>query len=289
MRRLHRTLMVSLAMLWLLWLAACAPPEVIPTTSRQQPLGGKLTVAAVQYDTDSYASVDASCSAAAMPDACAVQKLVAQAQAKGAMLVVTPEYGLGQKYYEPVPKLGEIPATSSSWSDGTLIKSFSAQAAKLSIYLLIDLQTKDSSSGAKHNTLVAFGPGGKVVGVHHKFELFASEATSLTPGKQVMVFDSPLGKVGLLICADMYGDLRLQDRLTRTLKARVVAVSSLWSAPGGQLWQANFAKNWGVYVVGSNTTGGPGKGGGIYGPDGKALAQHTGSAAAVVTAQIPTP
>ena len=268
--------------------AGCAPP-VDQVQGASQALAGNKKVAAVQYASGGYAAVDATCASSTMPDACAVGKLVAQAQAKGAVLVVAPEYGLGQKYYEPVPKLGENPGTSSSWTDDALIKIFSEQAAKLSIHLLIDLQTSEGTGQAKHNTLVAFGPSGKVVGVHHKFELFDSEAKNLTPGKDVSVFDSPVGKVGLLICADMYGDLRMHHKLTQTLKARVVAVSSLWTAPAGHRWQQNFAKNWGVYVVGSNTTSGAGRGGGVYGPDGKALAEHLTSGAAVIMAEIPVP
>ncbi len=271
----------------LLLAAGCAPQTDLSDTAA--PLTDKVKVAAVQYDSGDHAAVDGTCAASALPDACAVGKLAAQAKAKGAMLVVTPEYGLGQKYYEPVPKLGENPGTATTWSDGTLIKTFSKQAAALGVYIVIDLQTSRGTGKAKHNTLVAFSPKGAVVGVHHKFELFASEAKSLTPGKEVSVFDTPAGKVGLLICADIYGDLRLHHKLTKTLKARVVAVSSLWTAAGGQRWQQSFAKNWGVYVVGSNTTGGAGKGGGIYDPSGKALAEHTGGSPAVVVAQIPAP
>ncbi len=277
---------VASMVLFMMLCAGCAPPAE-PVAGAGSALSGGKKVAAVQYASGGHAAVDSTCAAAAMPDACAVGKLVAQAQAAGAVLVVTPEYGLGQKYYEPVPTVGETPATSSSWSEGTLIKTFSEQAAKLSIHLLIDLQTSEGSGKAKYNTLVAFDPKGKVVGVHHKFELFSSEGKSLTPGKDVMVFDSPVGKVGLLICADLYGDLRLQAKLTRTLKARVVAVSSLWTAPGGHRWQQNFAKNWGVYVVGSNTVSGAGKGGGVYSPEGKALAEHLTSSPGVVLAQIP--
>jgi len=272
----------------LLLAAGCTPPAEEVGVAGQALAGGKK-VAAVQYASGGHAAVDSTCASSSLPDACAVGKLVAQAQSKGAVLVVTPEYGLGQKYYEPVPNLGENPGTGSSWSDDTLIKGFSKQAAKLAIHLVIDLQTTEGTGKPKHNTLVAFGPAGKVVGLHHKFELFDSESKNLTPGKGVMVFDSPVGKVGLLICADMYGDLRLHDKLTRTLKARVVAVSSLWTAPAGHLWQANFAKNWGVYVVGSNTVSGAGKGGGVYGPDGKALAEHLTSGPAVVVAEIPAP
>jgi len=263
---------------------ACAPPATPGEAKRS--LTGSLKVAAVQYDTGDHAQVHGSCAATDSPDACAVGKLVAQAAAGGAVLVVTPEYGLGQKYLEPVPKVGANPGTDGSWTSGPLIKAFSQQAASLKIHLVINLQTS-AGGGVKHNTLVAFDKAGKVAAVHHKFELFSSERKSLTPGKDVTVFDSPVGKVGLLICADLYGDLRLQKKLTETLKARVVAVSSLWTAQGGWRWQQNFARNWGVHVVGSNTTGGAGRGGGVFDPAGKVLAKHTDAKPGITMASVP--
>jgi predicted amidohydrolase len=243
-----------------------------------------LKVGAVQYGGGPGA-VDPGCST----DTCAIQKLVAEAAAQGALLVVAPEYGLDQKYLEPAPKIGDQPAKGGT--AGALTKLFAKQAEELKVHIVIDLQTSVGTGSAlkKHNSQLAFGPDGSVVGVHHKFELFASEAASLTPGVDVSVFDTPLGKVGLLICADVYGDLRLHDKLARELGARVVAVSSLWTAPGAAQWQLHFAKNWGVYVVSSNTTDGVGRGGGVFGPDGKPLVLYEKAAAAVTVAAIPAP
>lgn len=250
-----------------------------------------LKVAGIQYSEGRYAEVDPTCSGAKHPDVCAVQKLVEQAAGLGAKLIVTPEYGLGQQYLEPTPELGEVPADSSSWDDDDFIKMFSKQAKQLGVYVAIDLQTYTGQQPGlkKHNSLVAFGPGGKVLARHHKFELFDSEAKSLTPGTDVTTFETPLGKVGLLICADLYGDLRLHDRLTRTLGARVVLVSSFWTAPAGLRWQQSFAKNWGVYVVGSNVVDGAGHGAGVFGPNGEELAVWDQTSPKALVAEVPQP
>jgi len=266
---------------------ACADPgAALPAPAVGRPLATDVKVAAVQYGTGSHGLVDTDCASAVLPDACAVAKLVEQAAKAGAKLVVTPEYGLGQKYLEPVPVVGKNPGTDASWSGGSLIKSFSQRAALLKIHLVVNLQT-NGGGGARYNSQVAFSPSGAVAAIHHKFELFASERKSLTPGKELNVFSSPVGKVGLLICADLYGDLRKHRQLTGPLGARVVAVSSLWTADGGWRWQQNFARNWGVYVVGSNTTGGAGRGGGIFDPTGRVLAKHTDGKPAVTLANIP--
>ena len=232
-----------------------------------------------------------SCATEKNKDLCAIQELISQAHAAGALLVVTSEYGLGQSYYEPVPVLGVNPATDSNWGDDLFIKILSKQAAALKIYLVINLQTVISVTGGKkyHNSQVAFGPDGTVVGVHHKFELFASEAKDLTPGQDVSVFDTPLGKVGMLTCADLYGDLRLHDKLTRTLGAKVIAVSSLWTANGSVNWPRNYAKNWGVHVLFSNTTNGTGRGGGIFDPKGEALDLRQDMTPGITYASITVP
>jgi len=255
-------------------LAACG----VDLDTRGQPLSA-LKVAALQYDSYQFDEIG-SCG----DTQCAVKALIAQAASAGAVLVVAPELGLDGS--EPDPAIGSLPATSSLPADAN-IKVFSQQALELQLQIVIHLKTYDEQH--HYTTQVAFGPDGRIVGKHHKFELYGGEAAQYKPGTDVMVFDSPLGKIGLLICADIYGDLRLHAKLVEQLGARVIAFSSFWTVGGGHHWQANFAKNWGVYVVGSNTTYGSGRGGGIFDPQGSALAVHTEAAPALTIAEIPAP
>jgi len=242
-------------------------------------------VAAIQYGGQA-SKVSPSCTT----DVCAIKALVSQAKSQGAILVVAPEHGISQGPDEVDPGVGDDPPSSAQWGSGTLIKTFSQQAKQEQIYLVIHLDTYKSTPAGKkvHSTQVAFGPDGKVVGKHHKFELYGGEASYYTPGTDVMVFDSPLGKVGMLICADIYGDLELHAKMAHGLGARVVAFSSLWTVGGAPNWQASFAKNWGVYFVGSNITGSSG-GGGIFDPQGTALDKKVGSSPSLAIATIPAP
>jgi predicted amidohydrolase len=282
-----KTMMMGGAALTLL-LAACAAEPGLPLGSIDRPLSA-IKVAAVQYGEGDYAQVDTTCGAQKAPDFCAVQAMITQAQAKGATLVVTPENELGQLYYEPDPELGQIPAQEPGLADDSMIKKLSKQAQQLKIYLVVHLATiKGSGSGAKkYSTQVAFDPSGKIVGKHHKFELYSGEKKTYTPGTDVSAFTSPAGKVGLLICADIYGDPRLSDKLTRTLGARLLAFSTWWTVSDATRWQANFARNWGVYVVAANTTYGAGRGGGVFGPDGKAIDLKNSGKPELAMASIP--
>jgi len=248
-------------------------------------------VAAIQYGTGQAALVKSSCSNAVNPDLCAVMELIKQAQAAGAAFVVTSEYGLGQTYYEPLPAKGDNPGTSAAWPQDAFITILSKQADTLNLYLVINVLTQSGANPnvSYHNTEIAFDPTGKVVAVHNKFNLFGGETQSLTAGNDVVTFDTPLGKLGLLICADIYGSSTLLSKLANTLKARVVLVSSYWTVSNSVSWYKSYAKKWAMYTVVSNTTHSPGQGGGVYDPSGAALAQKIQTSPTIVYASIPTP
>lgn len=126
-----------------------------------------------------------------------------------------------------------------------------------------------------------------VLAVHHKFNLFGDESKTLTAGKDVTVFASPLGKVGLLICADIYGSSTLRTKQVTTLGARVVFVSSYWTVSGSTSWYKSYVSRNKVYTVVANTTHAPGYGGGIYDPTGKALVEKVQPAPSVLIADVP--
>jgi predicted amidohydrolase len=273
------------AVLVVAMLVGCAKDA--PPIGRSAAAATMLTVASAQYGSGQAGAVKASCASDVAPDVCALKELVTQAKAQGALLVVVPEISIDQKYYEPQPSVGDDPCTMSAYG-GSAIKIFAEQAKQLQIFIVIHVITEDASK-LHYSTQVALGPDGKIVGKHHKFELYGSEASSYTPGTDVMVFGTPLGKVGLLICADIYGDLALHSKIADTLGARVIALSSYWTALGAANFQAAFARNWGVYVVGSNTTTGSGVGGGVFDPTGKPLVKWEKTVPTVTVAQIPAP
>ena len=250
-------------------------------------------VAAVQYGSGYASSIAPGCASNAKPNACALKAMTTAAVKAGAKFVVLPEYGLGkdQKYYEPAPTVGSNPGTSSAWPGTLLIKQFSQTARQHAIYLVFNIATY---AGTKpnynyYNTNIAFDPKGKVVARHFKFNLFGNETKSLTAGNNVTVFDTPLGKMGLLICADIYGSAALRGKLANQLKARVVAISSYWTVSGAVNWYTKYTGSWGVYTIVSNTTHSPGMGGGIYNPAGQPMAQKIQQQPSIVYATIPTP
>ena len=269
------------------------PDQKPPTPDQGRPPPQQYKVAAIQYGTGNASLVKASCAKDPTPNVCALKVLVTQAAAAGALLVLLPEYGFGwdQQLYEPVPTVGDNPATNTAWPQTLLITAFAKLAKQHKLYLVIHLTTVigPSPGYSYYNTQVAFGPTGKVLAVHHKFNLWDDEPKTFTPGKQVSVFATPLGQVGLLICADIDVPSPLHTRLVTTLKARVIAFSAHWLTKVATAYQAAFAKTHGVYFVAANTVKAPGQGGGVFAPGGTALASTNSTVPSIVYAQIPTP
>ena len=248
-------------------------------------------VAAVQYGTGQAGQVDPSCVSAAYPDVCAVKAMTIEARLAGAYIIVLPEnYSIGAKYVEPIPKVGDHPAAWNMSADAQL-KTFSQLADDLDIILVMNLQTYSGTQGNAlyYNTSVAFDSAGIVIAVHHKFNLFGAENNALTPGNDVSVFDTPVGKMGLLVCADVYGSSTLNSKLANTLKARVVAISSFWTVSNATSWYKDYAKGYGVYAIAANTTNSPGIGGGIYNTKGQIVAEKVQTSPVIVYATIPKP
>lgn len=243
-------------------------------------------VAAIQYASGQAAQVNPACSADAMPDVCALKGLVGQAVGKKASYVVLPEYAIDQESYEPTPAIGDNPATDSNWPADWVLTIFSKLAQQQNIYLVVNLITHAPGSATctadsdcpgngycmksgvctyLYNTSVALDNAGKVVGLHRKFNLFGGETSSLTAGSGVTqgVFQTPLGKMGMLICADIYGSTSLNSQLASLVD--VVLVSSYWTTSDPvNTYYKNYLGKWPYYSVIANTTDAPGYGGGVF-------------------------
>lgn len=231
-----------------------------PSSLRPEP----LTVAAIALTSAAPRALVPEC----RDDTCVVDRLIREAAAHGAKLIVSPEYALAQGRAEPCPELGDAPARDAP--PNSLLARFARVADEVDAYVVINLETREDR-GARYNTAVAFDPDGLVVGRHHKFELYGGEREELTAGREVSTFTTPYGRVGLLTCADIYGRPLLHDELTHGLDARIVAWSALWTVAGARRWQSTFARDWKVFLVAANGAGGEGEGAGVYGPTGESL------------------
>ena len=87
-------------------------------------------------------------------------------------------------------------------ADGPTFRAMAALAAKLKAHIVYGFPERGGE--AVYNAAAMVGPKG-LVGVYRKVHLFAKETVLFAPGDLGFpVFDTPVGKVGMMICFDWY-------------------------------------------------------------------------------------
>ncbi len=165
--------------------------------------------------------------------------LVAAAARQQADLVVLgeviPYVGLGRPFHEvaePVP-------------GGPCSEHFAALARRHHLHLVAGLVERDRH--CIYNVAALYGPDGQLIGKYRKVCLPRSEEEAgLTPGNDYPVFDSKIGRIGLMVCYDGFFPEVARELTNRG--AEIIA----WPVWGcnPQLAQARAAENH-VFLVSS--------------------------------------
>jgi len=167
--------------------------------------------------------------------------LIAKAAERKADLVV-----LGETV--PYVRTGKKPHETAEAVPGPFTEYFGSLAKKHELHLVACLYERDGK--AVYNTAVLLGPDGELIGKYRKVCLPHSEVENgVTPGDDYPVFDTGLGKIGMMICYDGFFPEVARELTNRG--AEVVA----WPVWGCNplLAQARACENH-VYVVSSTYT-----------------------------------
>ena len=153
-----------------------------------------------------------------------LREQVVEAASKGANIILLPEdaihgFGFSREFLWPfleyVPSLadGSNPCLEDGDQDNWLLRELSCAALENSIYIAADMATKvpgcehcDNGGECFFNTLVVLDDSGRLVAVYHKFNLWTSELGTFdidVEGPQLVTVDTPFGRLGLAICADL--------------------------------------------------------------------------------------
>lgn len=131
--------------------------------------------------------------------------LVERAAAHGAALVTTPE---NTPYLGP--PAGKL-ATAEPL-DGPVAARLADLARRHRIHLLVGSVGERLDDRRCYNTALLYGPEGDLVATYRKLHLFDidlpdgprfQESAHIAPGAEVVVADTPLGRLGLSICYDL--------------------------------------------------------------------------------------
>jgi predicted amidohydrolase len=136
-----------------------------------------------------------------------VRRLVAQAAAQGAQLVLLPEYWSIMGMLE-TDKIGH-----AEHLDAGPVQALMANLARQHQVWLIGgtLPLVAPEAGKVLNTMLVYDPSGARVARYDKIHLFSfskgdesyDEARTIVPGNRVAMFESSFGKVGLSVCYDL--------------------------------------------------------------------------------------
>ena len=86
--------------------------------------------------------------------------------------------------------------------DSPLMERFALLAGRRKVHVVAGLYTRRHEH--VYNSAVLFGPEGRIIGIFDKVHLPAGEDRTITPGDQFPVFDTDLGRIGMLVCYDLH-------------------------------------------------------------------------------------
>jgi len=141
---------------------------------------------------------------------------------------------------------------------GKQIKPVIKEAARRKMHIVWPVYEKDPDDKKIYNSAVLIGPGG-IIGKYRKTHPFGSEAAKTggwtTPGNSLEVFDTELGKIGMIICYD--GDFPETARMLAQKGAEIIVRPSAFLR-NFDIWSlTNRARAFDnhVFMVAANATG----------------------------------
>ena len=196
-------------------------------------------------------------------DAClaTVSRLVGAARDAGAGLLVLPEAALGGYVTTLHDDADPPPALDAG---GPELRAVMDMAGEMVVCVGF---FQDGGDGVRHN-VAACVSGDGLHGLHRKIHMPLKEGRMTTPGDRLAAFDTPVGRIGMLICYD-----KAFPEASRTLAldgAEILCFMSAWpaSATGAaerlqddrqwrrsELWDRSRAAENSLIVASANQTG----------------------------------
>ena len=128
-----------------------------------------------------------------------VQRSITAARERGAALVVLPESALGGYLYEPL--IPGVPAPCGAppalRRDGDEIARIARMAGDVVVCVGY---TEDAPGGLYSSAVCVSGDG--LLGHHRKVHVPMGERHAFSPGDGFAAFDTPIGRIGMLLCYD---------------------------------------------------------------------------------------
>lgn len=180
----------------------------------------------------------------------ALFKLIGQAAKQGARIILTPEMSVSGYSFDNRSAINPF----AEDVNGPTLTEVRGMAVKHNVTICVGLALRDDKTGVIANSFTAVGPNGEMLCRYNKIN---SESRWACPGgaEQANTFDTPWGRVGLLICSDSYHGLI--PRVTALRGTDLLLIAANWPPAGldpSELWRARALEN-GYYLAACNRTG----------------------------------
>ncbi|CAN5580213.1 amidohydrolase [soil metagenome] len=145
-------------------------------------------------------------------------------KANSGRLIVLPEYSLTG----PPKDAAEAKSLAESL-DGKSVQMFATLANQMNAHVVFSFVESDGEK--LYPTSVLLGPDGKVIGTYRKTHLDLGEQEWATAGNSFPVFDTAIGRIGLLLG----GEVRFPEAsgILSVHRADVIAIPSAWKGQYG--------------------------------------------------------
>jgi predicted amidohydrolase len=187
------------------------------------------------------------------------ETFVIRAREAGADVVLLPEaLDLGWTHRSARTSAGEVPG-------GESCTRLAAAAKRQGIYVCAGLIER--AGDRLFNAAVLLGPQGELLLHHRKLNELDIAHDLYGMGDRLAVADTPLGRMGVMICADAFARNQVVGRTLALMGAEVILSPCAWAVPAehdnarepyGQLWLDNYcpvAGDFGVWIAGCSNVG----------------------------------
>jgi predicted amidohydrolase len=196
------------------------------------------------------------------------EELIAQAAQGGATIVLLPEaFTLGWTHSSAIAEADPVP-------EGISCRRLRDAAQRGGIYVCAGLIER--CADVLFNAAVLISPTGELLVHHRKLNELSFAHGLYTLGDRLQVAQTPLGRIGVMICADAFASGQVISRTLGYMGASLILSPSAWAVPAdhdnttepyGQLWVENYgpvARDFRLWIAGVSSVGwitdGPWKG-----------------------------
>ncbi|WP_027964604.1 carbon-nitrogen hydrolase family protein [Halalkalibacillus halophilus] len=125
-----------------------------------------------------------------------IKETFQQAYKDSAELVLLPELSLSGYFIQ------DLDFSVAETIDGESITYIKKLCNTYNLYTLFSFPEK-SEDGTLFNSTALISPRGKILTTYRKVHLYGTEKEVFTAGEEYKVIDTPLGRIGLMICYDL--------------------------------------------------------------------------------------